>query len=312
MAKISPQSLRVATLGNLLSDWLVGVEHFPVTPGDHQTLSELTLEPGGSCNFLIAGQRLGGEMAALDAIGADRYGEMLIEALAAEGVDVSQIVRVPGVRSRAVVVLRGSKGHHAFMGYPGGMLPEQSFSLGWQKAVGAATALFIDGFSLLRGYSHLVTLQAIEWAFKHGKKVFLDPGPMAAGVTREILAQVYAVMLTADELQDWVGVEGVEGAWSLLDSGANVVAIKRGSAGCTLVTAGQTFECPGYAVEVRDTLGAGDVFDAAFVLELLRGKSLLECGAYANAAGAATVQKFGAGRNVPMKDEIDAIYGKGM
>jgi sugar/nucleoside kinase (ribokinase family) len=123
----------------------------------------------------------------------------------------------------------------------------------------------------------------------------------------EFLNSVYGVFLTEEELLGWIGLGGAEGAWSLLEEGPELVVIKQGAAGCTLVTAGQFQACKGYSVPVKDTLGAGDVFNAAFVLALLQGKSAAECATYANAAGAAAVQKFGTGRNVPSRQEVEGV-----
>jgi sugar/nucleoside kinase (ribokinase family) len=61
-------------------------------------------------------------------------------------------------------------------------------------------------------------------------------------------------------------------------------------------------------VDVRDTNGAGDSFAAAFIYGYLQGWPPEEIGAFANAMGAAKVQKFGAGRNVPTLDEIEKVF----
>jgi ribokinase len=303
--------LRIATIGYLLTDWLMAVEHFPITPGDHQKLNELDIELGGMCNFLIAGRRLGGEMVALDTIGADRNGKLLLEALKAEGVDVTQVVKVKGARSRAVVVMSTSDQQYAFMGYPGSELTEQGLSAKWKAALDGADALYLDGFSLLQEHISGTALKVAKEMHARGGKVFLDPGPRVAEIARQELSYVNVVLLTANELKAWVGLEGAEGAWSLLDEGPELVVVKQGREGCTIFSACQEIRCAGYSVTVRDTLGAGDVFNAAFVLALLQGKSLAECGALANSAGAAQVQKFGAGRNVPSREEVEAIFKKG-
>jgi len=57
-------------------------------------------------------------------------------------------------------------------------------------------------------------------------------------------------------------------------------------------------------VDVRDTDGAGDAFDAAFICGILHGLSLDYAGRLANAAGGATVTKIGAGTRLPTKQEV--------
>jgi len=61
---------------------------------------------------------------------------------------------------------------------------------------------------------------------------------------------------------------------------------------------------------VRDTSAAGDSFDAAFIYAYLRGWSLADVAAFANAVGAAKVQKIGSGTQVPTADEVRAVLKK--
>jgi Sugar kinases, ribokinase family len=49
-------------------------------------------------------------------------------------------------------------------------------------------------------------------------------------------------------------------------------------------------------VEIVDTIGAGDAFDAAFIYGYLNGIGIKETGVLANAAGAITTTKHGAGK----------------
>ena len=55
-------------------------------------------------------------------------------------------------------------------------------------------------------------------------------------------------------------------AW--LDGGARIVVLTRGAAGATLWTRAARVDHPGRAVEVEDTVGAGDAFQAALLCRL--------------------------------------------
>jgi tagatose kinase len=293
----------IAAIGYLLTDWLFSLDHFPILPNEHQNLAEALIEPGGMCNFLIAGQRLGGQMAALDAIGADPYGLDLLAKLSMEGVDITQVVKIPGARSRGAVVMSDSLGQHVFLPYFGDEIPEQALGSGWKQLILDCDALYLDGFTLKQPHVRKAALEAARWIKEQGRKVFFDPGPTGEATVREILPFTYGMMLTEAELSGLAG-QGVDGLFEA--SGVlEIVVVKEGEKGCSIFSRGsESLSCPGFVVPVVDAMGAGDVFNAAFILSLLQGKSLVECGTFANAAGAAKVQKFGAGCNAPTLEEV--------
>jgi sugar/nucleoside kinase (ribokinase family) len=296
----------IASIGYLLTDWLFSLDHFPILPNEHQNLAEALIEPGGMCNFLIAGQRLGGRMAALDAIGADPYGLDLLAKLSMEGVDITQVVKIPGARSRSTVVMSDSLGQHVFLPYFGDAMPEQALASGWKQLLMECDALYLDGFTLKQPHVRKAALEASRSINEQGRKVFFDPGPTGEATVREVLPFTYGMMLTAAELSGLAG-QGVDGLFTA--SGVlEIVVVKEGEKGCSIYERGSIpLHCPGFVVPVVDAMGAGDVFNAAFILSLLQGKSLPECGTFANAAGAVKVQKFGAGCNAPMLVEVKEV-----
>lgn len=83
--------------------------------------------------------------------------------------------------------------------------------------------------------------------------------------------------------------------------------VKRGESGCTISSQESTIHIPGFSVNVQDTSGAGDSFDAGIIYGYLAGWSPERTGRLANAIGAATVAKLGAGRQVANRAEIEAF-----
>ena len=77
--------------------------------------------------------------------------------------------------------------------------------------------------------------------------------------------------------------------------GIETVALKLGERGCTVGSGGEIFSAPTFAVEVQDTTGAGDSFDAGFILGWLWGLSARESAILANALGALAASAIGAG-----------------
>lgn len=72
------------------------------------------------------------------------------------------------------------------------------------------------------------------------------------------------------------------------------VCVTRGSLGCTVFVDGQYLEAPGYAIQVMDTVGAGDAFAASFLHGLGNGWSLPKVADFANRVGALVASRRGA------------------
>jgi sugar/nucleoside kinase (ribokinase family) len=92
----------------------------------------------------------------------------------------------------------------------------------------------------------------------------------------------------------------------LLSRGVRVVVIKLGSRGCAIHTADNAFNCPGFAVDAKDTTGAGDCFVAGFLAARARGECLVEAGRFANAVAAKSVEKIGGAVGIPPYEEVQA------
>ena len=76
--------------------------------------------------------------------------------------------------------------------------------------------------------------------------------------------------------------------------------MKQGARDAVLFTERGKVEHPGFAVRVVDSTAAGDPFAAAFVYGYLQGWPPERILAFADAAGAAKVQKLDSGRQVPI------------
>ena len=74
----------------------------------------------------------------------------------------------------------------------------------------------------------------------------------------------------------------------------HMVAVTRGAHGSLLVTRQEWNEHPGIAVQVADTIGAGDAFTAAMTHYLLRGASLAQLNQAGNRYGAWVASHAGA------------------
>ncbi|MCE9531145.1 MAG: carbohydrate kinase [Planctomycetes bacterium] len=67
----------------------------------------------------------------------------------------------------------------------------------------------------------------------------------------------------------------------LLRQGRELVCVTRGEKGCRIATPNETIDLPGLAIEVEDTVGAGDSFTAGLLTQTLEGKPLTDAARFA-------------------------------
>jgi len=80
---------------------------------------------------------------------------------------------------------------------------------------------------------------------------------------------------------------------ALFSRGVEIIVITLGSKGCVVRTPDWRGEFPGIKVDVKDTTGAGDTFNATFLYGLLEGWSIEKAAKYANFAAARSIMYFG-------------------
>jgi sugar/nucleoside kinase (ribokinase family) len=258
-------------LGDLLLDVVVTPERPPESGTD--VPGRIALVQGGSAaNTARWLSRLGARTSLIAAVGRDAVGRALVQAVQSDGV-VTHISRVTGARTGRVAVLVVSGGERSFVTErgaadqlgPGDVRPD------WFSAV---DALHMPVYSLLNPPLQLAGTRAIELVRASGGVVSLDLasiGPLLAGgrrAARALIAGVEPDLLfaNASEAEALLGGRGVEG---LLDF-ASTAIVKRGSKGATVLTRfgpdRVRFEVATEHVAASDTTGAGDAFDAGFLV----------------------------------------------
>jgi len=186
-----------------------------------------------------------------------------------------------------------------------------------EDVVAGAEWLHVSGYVFLEEAPAKAARYCIDMAREAGVPVSVDPAAYSFIQTlgREAfldLCEGAAVILpNLDEGRAMTGLEQPEGIASCLLDYFPVVALKLGAGGCLGMarqwsgtgTAGISTGEKGLVAAVRfaavptrvvDTTGAGDAFDAGFVLEYSRGAGLAASLARANEMGARVVSRMGA------------------
>jgi ribokinase len=306
-----PLNPRVVSVGDFVADLVCAIPSLPVEAGKHQLADSITVEPGGSGNFAVAARRLGLQVSMLGVRGADSFGDLAAQALEAEAVDISGLLRQQGGSTTTVIVLADTSGRHVFLGkYGSGSVV--AVVPAWLERIESAAALFLSGYSLHEDRLCQAAVSCIEFASTRNIPTFFDPGPHVRGLSPELIDSVVGlssvILLTEDEIPLILpGKKGVGDCRALLERGPAMICVKRGAQGCTILTREGETSHPGFQVEARDTNAAGDSFAAAFIYGFLNGWPPLALATFANAMGAAKVKKIGSGTRVPTADEVLSV-----
>lgn len=300
----------IVVLGDLIADFNLRIPAFPVQAGDLTRADYLGLGPGGATNVAIMAARLGLDVSCLGEVGEDRFGRVVLEGLHQEGIDTSRVVVSAEAETPVAGVIVDSQGEPAYLGYRG-QLTIKELKSDWGDLIAQAEGLFVDGWED-QPFEHTIILAGLRAARAAEVPTFFDPGPGNPEFDLEWhrraaeLADV--ILATEAEASRLTGLpDPLASAKALLGLGPELVVVKRGVAGCLLLTPEATEIAPGLPVEVRDATGAGDSLAAAVIYGWLAGLDLETLGALANATGAAKVRKLGTGHNVPTRQEVQSM-----
>ncbi|MFD1914346.1 carbohydrate kinase family protein [Halodurantibacterium flavum] len=278
--------------------------------------------PGGAVfNTAIALGRLGAPVSFWCGLSDDLFGTMLADALAASGVDISLCPRPAAPCTLAFVQLVDGQARYAFYDENTALRSLTPDAL--PPLPDSVQALFFGGISLVSepcgsAFEAMMTRAS-------GRVTMLDPNIRPGFVQDEpayraridrMIALADIVKLSDEDLH-WLCGNGDAAmlAQGLIARGPKVVVITEGARGATAHWAGEAVSVPGQRVEVVDTVGAGDTFNAGF-LAALNGAGLLgkEGIAQINAetlrhaldlgARAAAVTVSRAGANPPWASEL--------
>jgi ribokinase len=216
--------------------------------------------------------RLGARSSLIASVGRDAAGRALVDSLRSDGV-TARVMRVAGVRTGRIGVLVAPDGERSFVADRGAadQLRPDELQASWFDG---ADALHLPVYSLLGEPLGEAGRRGIELARAAGAVVSVDLasiGPLLVDGRRSARALISDVapdllFATASEAAALLGGRAVDG---LLEFAATAV-VKRGPKGATVLArvgdSSTRFEVATEHVAAADTTGAGDAFDAGFLV----------------------------------------------
>jgi sulfofructose kinase len=262
---------------------------------------------GMAANAAVAIARMGGEAVFWGPAGEDGVADIMCAQLQAAGVRVGGFKRFGGLQSSTSAILINARGERLVVGYRGSALqaPADWLPLGEAASAGAllADVRWPQG-----------ALAALRAARRAGVPGVLDGDTAERSVLVSLAKEAGYALFSEAGLACFSGSGEIEaGLRQALALGAHLAAVTQGERGVLWIESGNARglqHLPAYQVPVVNTLAAGDVFHAAFALELARGMTLPAALRFANAAAAIKCTRSGGRGGSPSRDEVEKFLSK--
>lgn len=308
-----PRHPDVVCLGILVADAIArSVDALPLR-GKLAVVDEIALHGGGCALNTASGlTRLGLRAAVAGKVGADAFGDFLLDLLDARGIGRAGVIRDPESSTSATVVLVSSDAERTFIHCPGASGAIRADELD-PAVVYAGRALHIAGALVMEQLDGEPAARILAEARARGLHTSVDTVFDATGRWQRVLtclAHADLVCLGLAEAQAITGErEPARAAAWLRARGAHDVAVKLGPDGCFVAGAGFEGPVPPVEVEAVDGTGAGDAFVAGLLYGRLEGWPLERAARLANAVGALATTVVGASEALPTLAQACAAAG---
>ena len=297
----------IVVIGSLNMDLVVQSPRHP-NPGETLIGTSFHTLPGGKgANQAVAAARMGAEVTMIGCVGADAFGDQLIENLGAALVDTARIRRAEESTGVALITV-SEAGANTIVVVPGAnfaVSPEQIRAN--EDVIRRADAVLLQLEIPLPAVK-----AAAELAHAHGVPVLLNPAP-AQPLARDLLQHVSYLIPNEHEAALLIGAapgkqnEPGEAAAALQAMGVGSVVITLGEQGAILFDGAAAHTVPAFPVRAIDSTAAGDAFVGAFAVALSEGRSPADALTWGCAAGALACTVLGAQPSLPQRQRVEHL-----
>jgi ribokinase len=324
---------RVIVVGSVNVDLVVQAARLP-GPGETVTGGTFERHHGGKGgNQAVAAARLGRPTLFVAAVGDDPFADEARAVLAAEHIDISRLMEIPGAATGVAVILVDARGEN-LIGVASGANADLEPSM-VAEAIGRLGPLDGDVVLACNEIPEATVREALRVGRAAGATTVLNPAPAAgldAGTlaladvmtpNRSELATLAATVL-GPEAADDAAADPVAVAGRLLlalpipqGASSSSIVVTLGSQGARLVQRDEgspggwsVVDVPAPVVAVIDSTGAGDAFNGALAVSLAERRSLEEACRRAVAAGALATTRAGAREGMPPAAVLREFLGE--
>jgi 2-dehydro-3-deoxygluconokinase len=278
---------------------------------------------GDTSNAAVAAARLGVSVGYVTRLGSDEFGRSFLTLWQGEGVDTSRVVVDPEGYTGVYFIAFEEDGAHDFTYY------RQRSAASRLRAgeldpnyLASCRILHTSGITqAISDSSRAATQEALTAARARNVTISYDANIRPKLAPLAVLRQTFESTVTLADIV-FVSDEDVRHLYgevplaravgAILGRGPQLVVVKTGVQGCIVASAdGRRDIVSAFPVRPVDTTGAGDAFDAGFLVRWLEGGPPNEAAAFANAVAALTTSGLGAVGPLPTRSRVERFLEAG-
>lgn len=278
--------------------------------GETMLGADFDMGPGGKgSNQAVAAARLGAQCSLLAVLGTDRLAEIANDLYAAEGVDASLVTSRVDRSTGVGFIILNERGENFIL-----------FEMGANELMDAAVVdrgeQRISQSDVVMTVLEIPTVaaaRAMELGRRHRVTTILNPAP-ARPLADELLASADYVTPNETELRILLGRSPDDRsstrslAAELRSRGATCVVVTMGGEGALVVTDTAETRIPAIPVDVTDTTGAGDAFNAGFAVALAEGRDVVDAARFGVVCGSLACTRLGVIPSLPSRKNAVAVF----
>ncbi len=294
---------KIVVLGSFNMDITVVAPTLPKA-GETVLGTDRIQSPGGKgSNQAIAAARLGAHVNFIGAVGADGFGQEARQTQADEGIDTTYLAKSTLPTGTALIIVDAA-GENQIAVAPGanGTVSVAQVQRA-ERIIAEADVLLCQLETPVASF-----IAAAQIARDAGTLVLLNPAPFAP-LPDEVWSLIDVITPNEHELSQLERslAADANNRQAMFEQGLTAIVVTKGGAGVTVVTEAGNVDIASVPVEVVDTTGAGDAFNAGLAVALAEGASVENAAAFAVRVGACAVRTLGVFNSLPTRAEVEAL-----
>jgi ribokinase len=298
----------LVVVGSANIDMVVSTSRFPIA-GETILGKSFHMFPGGKgANQAVCAAKLGGEVQFIGRMGDDIFRDRLFESMHKDGVDLLEVLIDRETSTGIALIMVDDEGRNEIVVVPGSNMNLSPRDIDSKADVISAARVVLMQLE--------IPLETVIHTAKNAKKnaaaIILNPAP-----ARELPERLFSLVdyLTPNESEaemlTGIRVTSIESAGkaarSLMDRGVSNVIVTLGEKGSLFVNDRCEKHFPAVSVKPVDTTAAGDAFNGAFALSIVKGMEIDDGVRFATTVAALSVTRMGAQSSMPTPEELHSF-----